>query len=83
MLLRLTNDSRRGSLYLKDMENLARAGAAGWLLSQERARLDYLAAKEAYCNSGTWSAFQRMLVYEERTVVQRILFVRKQLRDRG
>jgi hypothetical protein len=60
-LFRRGFDSRRGSLYLKDMENLARAGAASWLLSQERARLDYLAAKEAYCNSGTWSSFQRML----------------------
>ena len=60
-LVRRGFDSRRSSLYLKEMDSLARSGAAAWLLAQERARLDYLAAKEAYCETGTWAAFQRLL----------------------
>lgn len=60
-LFRRGFDSRRGSLYLKELDHLARSGAASWLLAQERARLEYLAAKEAYSASGTWAAFQRLL----------------------
>ncbi len=60
-LFRRGFDSRRGSFYLKEMDSLARSGVATWLLVQERARLDYLAAKEAYSTSGSWTAFRRML----------------------
>jgi hypothetical protein len=44
--------SQRGVLGLGETENLARSGAAAWLLAQERARLEFLAAKEAYSQSG-------------------------------
>jgi hypothetical protein len=46
---------------MHNLDNLARSGTAAWLLAQERARLDFLAAKEAYCEQGTWLTFVRML----------------------
>jgi hypothetical protein len=53
--------SRRGVAPMHNLENLARSGTAAWLLAQERARLDFLAAKEAYCSQGSWLTFVRML----------------------
>jgi hypothetical protein len=53
--------SRRGVAPMHNLENLARSGCAAWLLAQERARLDFLAAKEAYCSQGSWLTFVRML----------------------
>jgi hypothetical protein len=41
------------------LEDLARAGVAGWLVAQEQARLDYLAAKETYERSGSRRALRR------------------------
>jgi hypothetical protein len=53
--------SRRGRHYLRELDHLARSGAASWLLAQERARLEYLAAKEAYGTRRTWANLQCML----------------------
>jgi hypothetical protein len=53
--------SQRAHLSLAGMEHLARLGDAGWLLAQERARLDFLAAKEAFCQGGSWAEFRRVL----------------------
>jgi hypothetical protein len=53
--------SRRGVAPMHNLENLARSGTAAWLLAQERARLDFLGAKEAYCAQGSWLTFVRML----------------------
>jgi hypothetical protein len=53
--------SRRGVAPMHNLENLARSGMVAWLLAQERARLDFLAAKEAYCSEGSWLTLVRML----------------------
>jgi hypothetical protein len=53
--------SQRGVSPLSQLDCLARSGSAAWLLAQERARLDFLAAKEAYNNSGAWRDFFKML----------------------
>jgi len=53
--------SKRGILRLGDLADLARADASAWFLTQEKARLEYLAAKEEYESSRTWRAFQRTL----------------------
>jgi hypothetical protein len=61
-LLRRGFQSQRGVSGLgSELENLARSGTAAWLLAQERARLEFLAAKEAYCESGSWRALGRLL----------------------
>jgi hypothetical protein len=44
------------------LEMLARSGIAGWLLAQERARLDYLTAQERLTRAGTESAMQEMML---------------------
>jgi len=44
-----------------EVEDLARSGTAAWALAQEKARLDYLAAKEKYQASRSWRAFEVML----------------------
>jgi hypothetical protein len=53
--------SKRGILRLGELADLARADASAWFLMQEKARLEYLAAKEEYERSRTWRAFQRTL----------------------
>src|SRR5262245_60288447 len=60
-LFRRGFNSQRGLTNLGEAENLARSGAAAWLLAQEKARLEFLAAKEAYCQTGSWGAFARLL----------------------
>jgi hypothetical protein len=46
--------SQRDYLHLTTgLEDLVRSGVAGWLLAQEKARLDYLAAKDAYEQRGS------------------------------
>jgi hypothetical protein len=60
-LLRRGFRSRRGLYSLGGMENLARSGAAAWVIAQEKARLEYLAAKEDYEKRRTWRSFQRVL----------------------
>lgn len=47
--------SQRGLASLEKLDDLARSGAAAWLLAQERARLAFLAAKEQYEARGSWS----------------------------
>lgn len=44
--LRRAVEPQHGVLDLGDLEALARAGTAGLLLAQEKARLDFLAAQE-------------------------------------
>lgn len=43
------------------LETLVRSGPGTWLLTQEKARLDYLAAQEAYNRSGKRSALNLVL----------------------
>jgi hypothetical protein len=51
--------SRRGVIDLGDVGKLARAEPAVWILTQEKARLDYLAAKEEYERCKTRRAYIR------------------------
>ena len=53
--------SKRGTLNLGEIGKLARSDPAVWILTQERARLDYLAAKEAYERCKTRRAYQRAM----------------------
>ena len=43
------------------MADLARSGPASLLMVQEKARLDYVVAKEAHIRSGTGSTFELMM----------------------
>lgn len=61
LLFRRGFNSPRGLTVLGDLESLARSGTAAWLLAQERARLEFLAAKEAFCTTGSWGALGRLL----------------------
>ena len=60
-LVRRAFRSRRGSFPVRELESLARSGTAAWLLAQQRARVEYLAAKERCCTSPTWATFRQML----------------------
>src|SRR2546425_12828771 len=51
--------SKRGVIDLGEMGKLARSGPAVWILTQEKARLDYLAAKEEYLRVKTRRAYKR------------------------
>lgn len=51
--------SKRGVIDLGAMGKLARSGPAVWILTQEKARLDYLAAKEEYERFKTRRAYKR------------------------
>lgn len=53
--------SKRGTLNLGEIGKLARSDPAVWILTQERARLDYLAAKEEYERCKTRRAYQRAM----------------------
>ncbi len=52
---------RRGKIELGELEKLARSGAASWLLAQEKARLEFLAAREHYERLPTWRSLERVL----------------------
>ncbi len=54
-------ESPREPMRLGDLDALARSGAAGWLLAQERARLDFLAAREAYAARPSGRALSDLL----------------------
>jgi hypothetical protein len=43
------------------LADLARSAPTSWLMAQEKARLDYLAAKETYVREGSRSAFDTLL----------------------
>jgi hypothetical protein len=60
-VLRRGLKSQRGILRLGELADLARADASAWFLTQEKARLEYLAAKEEYERTRTWRAFQHLL----------------------
>jgi hypothetical protein len=51
--------SKRGLIDLGEMGKLARSGPAVWILTQEKARLEYLAAKEEYERFKTRRAYKR------------------------
>jgi len=52
--------SRRGKMQLGDLGRLARSGPAVWILTQEKARLNYLAAKEEYERRRSRRAYKRL-----------------------
>jgi hypothetical protein len=52
--------SRKGVLGLGDLESIARAGTASWLLTQEKARQGYLRAKAVFDQERSWEAFEIM-----------------------
>jgi hypothetical protein len=54
-------DSQRGFINIGPIADLARSGPASLLMVQEKARLDYLAAKETHIGSGTSATFESML----------------------
>src|SRR5881227_1482953 len=51
--------SKRGMIDLGEMGKLARADPGVWILTQEKARLEYLAAKEEYERCKTGRAYKR------------------------
>src|SRR6516225_27697 len=51
---------QRSIVELRGLETLARSGLAGMLLAQEKARLDYLRAREAHERSHRRQARNRM-----------------------
>ena len=53
--------SKRGVIDLGEMGKLARSGAGVLILTQEKARLDYLAAKEEYERVKTRRAYKRFI----------------------
>ncbi len=53
--------SKRGVIDLGGMGKFARSGPAVWILTQEKARLDYLAAKEEYERVKTRRAYKRFM----------------------
>jgi hypothetical protein len=53
--------SRKDVLLLGELEALARAGTAGWLMAQEHARLRYLAAMESYQKLPHWGGFEVLM----------------------
>jgi hypothetical protein len=53
--------SRRGVIDLGEMGKLGRSGPAVWILTQERARLEYLAAKEEYERVRTRRGYKRFM----------------------
>jgi hypothetical protein len=50
----------RSLVELRDMESLARSGLAGMLLAQEKARLEYLQARETYERQPNQTSLDRM-----------------------
>ena len=70
--------SKRGILGLGQVEQLARSGKAAWLLAQEKARLDYLLAKEHYERSRSWRSFTWLIenllqLYSTNAVIQSLI----------
>ena len=53
--------SQRALMVLGPAAELARAGPAAWLMAQEKARLDYLAAKEKHVRAGSNASFDDLL----------------------
>ena len=53
--------SKRGKVDLGQVGKLARSGPAVWILTQEKARLDYLASKEEFERVKTKRAFKRAM----------------------
>lgn len=53
--------SKRGVIDLGEMGKLARSGPAVWILTQEKARLEYLAAKEEYERLRTRRGYKRFM----------------------
>ena len=60
-VLRRGYRSRRGVIRMGHVEDLAGSGTAAWFLAQEKARLEYLAAKEQYERQRSWRSFQHLM----------------------
>jgi len=54
---------QRSIVEVRDLEALSRTGLAGMLLAQEKARLDYLNAREAYDGDRNAAALARLQVH--------------------
>jgi hypothetical protein len=52
--------SKRGTISLGEVGQLARAGPVVWILIQEKTRLEYLAAKEEYERFRTRRAYKQL-----------------------
>ncbi len=61
-LLRRGFKSRREIIRLGQLENLARSGIGAWAMTQEKARLQYLAAKECFETTRSGPDFENVLV---------------------
>jgi hypothetical protein len=53
--------SRRGIVGMNNLDAMAGADTGAWAIAQEKARLDYLAAKEEYERLRSWRSFQRVM----------------------
>jgi len=53
--------SPKDVIPMGQLEALARAGTAGWLMAQEQARLRYVEAQETYQKRPHWAAFEVMM----------------------
>jgi hypothetical protein len=77
-ILRRGFRSRRGILPLGELDTLARSNTASLVLAQEKARLEFLAAKEDYEKFRSWRAFERLLerllqLYSTNAVIQALI----------
>jgi hypothetical protein len=61
-LLRRGFKSRREIIRLGRLEELARSGTGAWALTQEKARLEYLAAKECFDKTRSGPDFERVII---------------------
>jgi hypothetical protein len=61
LIFRLGLESFQQSLDLGSIEDLARSGVGGWLLAQEKARLDFTAARESFSRTNDLDSFRVLL----------------------
>jgi hypothetical protein len=61
-LLRRGFKSRREIVRLGQLEDLARSSTGAWVLTQEKARLEYLAAKECFEKTRSGPDLERALI---------------------
>jgi hypothetical protein len=61
VVLKLGFQSFQQSMDLGSIESLARSGVGGWLLAQEKARLEFVAAREEFSRRNDMNSFQMLL----------------------
>lgn len=61
-LLRKAFDPPRGEFDLQSLKDLSAAPPVSWLLTQERARLNFLWAEERFSSTGNSRAFTTMMM---------------------